>query len=711
MQSVKTIFFFSSAALLCACGSGYNPPKIDRQALVERNSPEVTAFDKLASLSLGNGDFAFTVDATGLQTFPEFYATGVPLGTQSQWGWHSFPNVNGYTSGEALRDYDFRGRKEPYSVQTREHGRQQDAANYLRANPHRLHLGNIGLEITQDGRRVGMEDIENVRQRLDLWNGRVSSLFYVGGDSVAVSAAVHPARDAVAARISSPLIAKGSLGVNLRFAYPTGAHTDDGCDRTVPQKHKTEIVAVSDASLLLKRTLDSVTGYVSLTWSGKARVDLLEPHYYVVTPESDDFSFVCEFSAAPPAQPAGTADAAFEAAEQRWQSFWSNGGMVDFSKCTDPRAPELERRVALSQYLMAIQSAGVYPPQETGLTYNSWFGKFHLEMHWWHAAHFPLWQRDSLLERSMSWYERALPVAGAIAERQGFEGVRWMKMTDPSGEEAPSSVGSFLIWQQPHIIYLLELLYRNNPFPEFIEKYAHLVEQTADFMASFATCDETGKRYLLKGIIPAQETLKASETVNPPLELSYWRYALLVAQQWRERAGLPRNPRWDEVANNLSPLAARDGLYLASEDAVNTYSDVRFTSDHPAVLGAVGMLPMSSLVRKDYMENTLSWIWEHWNWDKTWGWDFPMVAMNAARMGNPEMAVAALLMDKRTNTYLVSGHNYQDERLRVYLPGNGGLLTAVAMMCAGWDGCTTPNPGFPKDGKWNVVWENLAPMP
>lgn len=53
-------------------------------------------------------------------------------------------------------------------------------------------------------------------------------------------------------------------------------------------------------------------------------------------------------------------------------------------------------------------------------------------------------------------------------------------------------------------------------------------------------------------------------------------------------------------------------------------------------------------------------------------------------------------MNKRTNTYLPNGHNYQDPRLRVYLPGNGGLLTAIALMCAGWDGCEIENPGFPK---------------
>ena len=121
------------------------------------------------------------------------------------------------------------------------------------------------------------------------------------------------------------------------------------------------------------------------------------------------------------------------------------------------------------------------------------------------------------------------------------------------------------------------------------------------------------------------------------------------------------------------------------------------------------MLPMSRLASENVMRNTLNWVMDHWNWDKTWGWDYPMVAMCAARMGEPETAVEALLMDRRTNTYLVNGHNYQDGRLRVYLPGNGGLLTAVGMMLAGWDGMDAHNPGFPES--WDVRWEGILPMP
>ena len=100
--------------------------------------------------------------------------------------------------------------------------------------------------------------------------------------------------------------------------------------------------------------------------------------------------FVCAFR--PEARHAALPDfrQTRAAARKHWNKFWSTGGAIDLSGSKDPRWQELERRIVLSQYLTAIQCAGSYPPQETGLTYNSWYGKFHLEMHWWHAAHFAL---------------------------------------------------------------------------------------------------------------------------------------------------------------------------------------------------------------------------------------------------------------------------------------------------------------------------------
>ena len=107
------------------------------------------------------------------------------------------------------------------------------------------------------------------------------------------------------------------------------------------------------------------------------------------------------------------------------------------------------------------------------------------------------------------------------------------------------------------------------------------------------------------------------------------------------------------------------------------------------------------------MENTLDRVLGSWNWHSLWGWDFPLMAMNATYLDRPELAVGLLLMDTQKNTCLANGHNYQNDQLTVYLPGNGGLLSAVAMMCT-YKNKEGKN-GFPDNGKWNVKYENLLP--
>jgi hypothetical protein len=710
---ISFFFLISFFCAQCLAQSG----GIDRKALVRRHNPVVTSMDTLAALSVGNGKFAMTVDATGLQTFPEYYSKGVPLGTQSHWGWHSFPNRENYSFGETLKGFDFgHGHEEIYSVQPSQGSgnfrRLQGAADYFRANPHRLHLGIVGLEILkQDGTHASPRDISGIRQELDLWTGEISGSFLYNNKKVETRLFCHPDRDMISAKVVSPLLADKQVGVKIRFPYPTGAHSDDACDWMKPDQHRTDVILRKPGRIVIKRSLDSCEYYISLSWEGRARVKEKSPHYIVLEADGKEISFSVAFSSVNSFSETESFVHTSEAGREKMIRFWQSGAAVDFSSCTDERAPELERRVILSQYLTAIQCASPEPPQETGLTYNSWFGKFHLEMHFWHQAHFILWNRSDLFLPSISWYEKVEPVAREIARRQHYEGIRWMKMTDPSGAEAPSSVGSFLVWQQPHYIYFSELLYRSRPTQETISKYLPLVEESARFISSCMVEDSVNNRYVMKGYIPAQETLRPEEVLNSPFELSYFRFAMVIARKWMERAGREVDPKWDDIIARISPIASKDGLYLAAESAPQTYREKRFISDHPIVLGSIGILPHSPLVDTGIMRNTLEWIWDKWNWDHTWGWDFPLVAMCAARIGDPEKAVAALLMDKTTNTYLVNGHNYQNSQLRIYLPGNGGLLLAIAMMCAGWDGNTSPLPGFPRDGKWNVRWEGLSPLP
>jgi len=688
--------------------------KIDRKAVVTRHTVQLNAVDTLAALTVGNGGFAFTVDVTGLQTFPSDYHRGIPLGTQSQWGWHSFPDTVGYRREEALRTYHLNGRDITYMVQWNSPERNKTVSNWYRQNPHRLQLGNLGFLIRKkNGTRAALSDISNIKQELNLWTGEIRSSFTVEGTPVEVSTYSHASIDAISCRVRSTLVREGRIAFELVYPYPTGAWTDEGVNWTSPTKHQSFITTKSATGAVVQHRLDTTVYDTRFNWKGVGAISNPSPHQFVLQPASGLSEMELTALFIPASHKASSPNYTAVAASSRagWMHYWGSGAAIDFSGSTDPRAAELERRVILSQYLMKAQEAGDFPPQETGLTYNSWFGKPHLEMTWWHAAHYALWGRIEYTERLLAWYGSVAGKAAGIAKRQGFEGVRWQKMTDNAGDETPSSIGALLIWQQPHYIYFAEQVYRHYKDKKTLEKYKDLVFATADFMASFARYDSATKQYVLgKGLIPAQERFKAEETFNPPYELVYWNWALGVAAEWKKRLGLPVNAKWEAVRKGLSPLAVDGGKYLFAQSATDSYTNPEYRTDHPSVLAALGVMPATGQQSAAVMQNTFDWIWKDWTWNDTWGWDFPMTAMTATRLSQPEKAVGSLLMNIRTNTYLPNGHNYQDDRLRIYMPGNGGLLAAVAMMVAGFDGAVQPMPGIPKDGSWKVRSEGLQKM-
>ena len=722
---------------------------IDRKSVVSRNNPVITEADPLSSLTVGNGHFATTVDVTGLQSFPFEYGAGVPLTAMSDWGWHKFENTNGLTPAESEKNIDLgHGHPEIYAVEYKKDndGRHKLATEYFRVNPHRLNLGAIGLELRKaDGKTIELNELKDIRQELKLYDGTIESHFVADGFPVNVITAAEQDKDAVIYRVNTSLLKDGRASICIRFPYPTGRHADDAADWTVPERHFSHIVASSDHSALIEHVVDSTRYLLDISWQGNVRIQERERHLFELTTSDDVLAMKAEYlpnSFLDERKGHPTAAMAFDhelkGVYRAWNRWWNEGAIVDFSQCTDPRAKELERRVVLSQYLTQVNCANNMPPQETGLTYNSWFGRPHLEMTWWHMVDFALWNRPKTLATVLDWYNTvAYPVAKKIAERQGFKGVRWMKMTDPWAGEAPSNTGSFLIWQQPHYIYMAEELFRAHPNAATLAKYGEQVEETAAFMADFVSYDNKAKCYYLQGETAMQESMSKDFSYNHPFELAYWRYGLTVANQWRERQGKSRNADWDNIIKNMSPLPmTKDGIYTAGlakgkTDRLKSFDpfdavaagaapivstetfEEKCRNDHPAVLGSFGMLPSSSVCCDIIAtNNTLNWVMQNWNWATTWGWDYGMTAMAAARLGQPETAIKALLIDTQKNTYLKNGHNFQTaDRLRLYLPGNGALLTAVAMMCAGWDGCTsTYNPGFPQDGTWNVRWEGLQRM-
>ncbi|MEU8363379.1 hypothetical protein AB0C27_45925 [Nonomuraea sp. NPDC048882] len=682
---------------------------IDRRALAARHAVEVTRILPESPLSVGNGELCFTADLTGLQTFPGSYpvedrtgtAPGTLLATMASWGWHSMPGS--YRLADTTRTYETARGPVPYvdmrgDLSGDGENPASAAESWLRANPHRLDLGRIGLA-TAAGAPLAPEDVSGARQRLDLWTGTLTSSYLLRGAPFHVVTACHPDRDVISVRLESPALVE--TGVRLAFPYGSEAW-GNAADWTRPGEHTSRLLARAGGGTV-ERRLDGTAYQVSVRAAGSELI-AVGFHEFLITfrePVAElTFAFLPGHAETEPPCHEEVAGAS----ARHWPRFWSTGGAVDLSGSRDERAPELERRIVLSQYLTAIHCAGATPPAETGLIANSWRGHFHLEMHWWHAAHFPLWGRPELLERSLSWYAAIQPLARETARAQGCPGARWPKQTGPDGRESPSPIGPFLVWQQPHPIYLAELVRRAAGTRRALSLYGDLVLDTAAFMAAFAVKEPRGYG-LGPPLVPAQESYAdvRAEAANPTFELAYWSWALRVAQRWRLLLGLPPEPRWAEVADGMARPLVRDGVYAAMDAPPYTVRD-----DHPSMLYALGVVPPTPVIDAATMRRTLDDVLDRWNWESTWGWDYPAIAMTATRLGEPDLAVAALLRPETKNTYLPNGHNRQSATLPVYLPGNGGLLAAVALMARGWDG-GPPTPGFP--GSWTVHHEGLSPLP
>lgn len=680
--------------------------KINRKKLLKKHNPVLTEVAVETPLTVGNGELAFTADITGMQTFYETYNT-VPLCTMSQWGWHTKPVSEeryGYTlSDMVMTEYGRKGRTISYPKR-RQPG-NEEVYDWLRENPHRLNLSRIGLTLGKE--EITSSMIHSIRQELHLYEGILESSFAIGKDACKIETACDNAGNQVLAfRLTGQALRNKNLEVKIDFPY--GSPHISGSDWESKDRHETKSLKAEKGRLILKRTLDRDIYYVGIATNGTVEQNLEEHRLYII-PKEEVLEITVSFLNSPP-EVFFHAEHVFENSRDGWNHFWEDGGIIRLNKSKDRRAFELERRILLSQYLMAVNSSGSSPPQETGLTCNSWYGKMHLEMYLWHCAWLPLWNHGKLLDRSLKWYTDHLEEARDNAKRNGFKGARWPKMIAAEGIDAPSEVAPLLVWQQPHIIYMLELAYRERPEQALLERYWKLIKETADFMVDFVVWNaEKGCYDICAPVIPVQECHKETKTHNPAFEIEYWQLTLKIAVEWSKRLQKTPDPKWSDVGEHMAGLTEMDGVYLAHERCPSTFTE--FNRDHPSMLGAYGLIPGTRIDRK-VMERTLHRVLECWNYQTLWGWDFAMMAMTAVRLGKPELAIEILLKDTPKNCYLKNGNNMQITRkdLPLYLPGNGSLLLAAALMTAGYDGCERKTPGFPDNGAWTVEYEGINPL-
>lgn len=671
------------------------PATIDRRALVARHTVTLKTLDTSHALHVGNGDFAFGFDVTGLQTFASQHADTFPIQTIASWA-----------------------RADVVAPATRQAATTQAATTTSTAparQTRRPSLANLAF-VDGDGQLLTPSSISNVEQTLDLWTGLATSTFDYAGERIEVLTVADPANSRLAVRINAASLARRRLGIRLSF--DPRARDGDDADRTA------DWLGPSWGSRFTRR-IDGLAYFVDLLTNGD-RPTTTTPvadsngNAFELTTEGDWTELTLGFEpidptlspqaieeAAGQAKPLPTFGEIREAAAASWEAFWADGAAIDFSGCTDARAPELERRVVLSQYLSAVHCAGTIPSPASGLAFDRPDGDAELDTVWWRVAPFAMWGRPGSLERTLDFYQRALPKAKAAAVARGMVGARWPRVCDPDGAETPDAVGPFMVWQQPHVIYFAEAAYRANRTRETLDRYATLVDETARYLTSYAR-EENGRFVLGPGLVPAQESFAydRGSVINPTFELAYWAWALGVAQKWRDRLGLPREEAWDRVQQKLAKPIVREGRYAAVEN-----EPYLINGDHPSFLWALGLVPKTHLIDDDVMRETARWTRAKWKWNDAWGVDFAGLAQTAARLGDAELAVDALLIESERNRYTVTGHNHPSDDRPIDLSANGALLAAVALMAGGWDGITPADavaPGFPKNGKWDVRVEGFV---
>ncbi|EXL42264.1 hypothetical protein FOCG_15612 [Fusarium oxysporum f. sp. radicis-lycopersici 26381] len=692
---------------------------IDRKRIVTENNiiRKGLITNETTPLQVGNGNFAFNVDTTGMQTY-------LPFNTMSRWAWHNDTEP----AGEPVDAYtgvpkETHGRNVSYDLPN---PNLPDVSQWLIGNPNRINLGRIGLRFKDDTLSSG--SISNTHQELDLWHGAITSTFTIDDTKVKVVTQGDFESDAVVFTIDSELIESGKLEVELDFPYPP-IHTT---------KYKNEVfVGVYDFptnhSTKLSTNLKHNTAhiyhdlgtnyYVNLRWPKEHSLELkrLElqgstkptAHRYVLSSRhGKTIAFVAHFS--PDKRVPDLPSTIDRRNRAGWQDYWRQGGFVDLTESTNPNATELQRRIVTSQYHVRVNSAADgESPQESGLMNNGWYGKFHMEMVVWHSAHWISWGRDRYFHNIFpALYEKLLPTSLARAKKMGWEGARWPKMTETiTGRSSPGGINAYLMWQQPHPMYMAMLAFKSKPTKKTLKRWDPILEATADYMASYAWFNQSSGRYDLgPPAIGVTENTPPENTLNLAYEVAYWRYGLDVACEWKKKLGFPVPKHWATVAKSLAKPPQIGGLYTVYDGLNLTWwDDPALNRDPRSLIMLQGILPDTPAVDKEVARRTADKVWEVWTDQNIRGWGRPVLAINSARIGKPERAI-----------YHLTAYDYwkfDDAGFAIrggdgntpppFMPGNAGFLLAVAYMAEGWDGSKRDTPGFPQDDGWVVKHEGL----
>ena len=573
--------------------------------------------DSKNPVTIGNGDFAITLDQTGTQSLYETYKD-IPLSTMSNKNWFYKDKKNikpSYVDGKAYMLFNL-----------------DNDQNYQTNRQYPFKYSFMQILLYDNDKLIDINNIKDVKQELDLYKGIVTSSFNYKEKINKTISFIYQDHDEFNFKLQSD-----NLNLALKFNYPS--YTKNGYRLDILPN----VLVKEDRITLLYDDKNSL----SFKLKSSSNYQIVE-NTLIFDDNNVSFSLALD-----------------EIKEGKLlDEFWKcdNGIIIDNE--------ELVKKMVLSKYLLHVNSTGIYPPQESGLTYNCWNSKFHLEMHLIHS----LWNiynnHVGDLVKSFDYYLNIMPSSLKRASLNGYKGLRFPKMTGPDGEDSPSNIGPLLIWQAPHILFMLQEIYYLYNEENIIKKYEPLISGTIDFMISFLTLKDS-KYQMLDPLLEACESIPLDRCQNPSFELEYWRYTL--ERQPKIDTVLYGHQRYDymDITSKIITPKEDDGIYLKTYGVIDKYD---LYKDHPTE-GFLMSFFKSKIVDKEKMVKTIDYILKNMDLSSYWGWDFPFLGLSLLNCGEIEKSIEVTQLNTINNQYLYNGYNTSPrDDLKAYLPGNGAFL-------------------------------------
>lgn len=573
--------------------------------------------DSKNPVTIGNGDFAITLDQTGTQSLYEIYKD-IPLSTMSNKNWFYKDKKDikpSYVDGKAYMLFNL-----------------DNDPNYQINRQYPFKYSFMQILLYDNDKLIDINNIKDVKQELDLYKGIVTSSFNYKEKINKTISFIYQDHDEFNFKLQSD-----NLNLALKFNYPS--YTKNGYRLDILPN----VLVKEDRITLLYDDKNSL----SFKLKSSSNYQIVE-NTLIFDDNNVSFSLALD-----------------EIKEGKLlDEFWKcdNGIIIDNE--------ELVKKMVLSKYLLHVNSTGIYPPQESGLTYNCWNSKFHLEMHLIHS----LWNiynnHVGDLVKSFDYYLSIMPSSLKRASLNGYKGLRFPKMTGPDGEDSPSNIGPLLIWQAPHILFMLQEIYYLYNEENIIKKYEPLISGTIDFMISFLTLKDS-KYQMLDPLLEACESIPLDRCQNPSFELEYWRYTL--ERQPKIDTVLYGHQRYDymDITSKIITPKEDDGIYLKTYGVIDKYD---LYKDHPTE-GFLMSFFKSKIVDKEKMVKTIDYILKNMDLSSYWGWDFPFLGLSLLNCGEIEKSIEVTQLNTINNQYLYNGYNTSPrDDLKAYLPGNGAFL-------------------------------------